>query len=480
MPTLSSRMTEPADRSEGYIGDPNCSICKGLGYVRYDHPVGHPDFGKLQVCTCRQKQLEHFAYRHLFAHSQLDELSHLTFENFEPRGKKNYAPSLADTIEQAFDSARDYATHLNGWLLLQGRYGCGKTHLAAAIANFVVELGIPTLFVTAPDLLDLLRFSFNDPETTFEQRFKDFREVRLLVLDDFGTHNATPWAQEKFFQILNHRYINKLPLVVTTNQDLDEIDARIRSRLQDTKFVHQVNIQAPDYRLRSDATSNPALSMLLQMPDKTFGSLILRDDEIGNEVKTRITKESDRDNKIIIETIRTRISAADVRTLKKAFEASLAFAEDPQGWLVLLGQSGCGKTHLAAAIGNYRIASGAPAILVDIPDLLDYLRATYSSNVVSYQQRMNEVKASPLLLLDSFGKTQPSKYANEKLYQILNHRYYHKLPTVIISHLTLEEIERDYDILFTRLLDKSVCSIYTINMPMFLSSTRREKTRRKK
>jgi DNA replication protein DnaC len=480
MPTSSNKMTEPVSNSDESLGDPDCPICKGTGYVRYDHPVGHPDFGKLQVCTCRQLQLDRFAYSKLFAHSQLDELNHLTFENFEPRGKGTYAPVLSDTIEQAYEAARQYATQLNGWLLLQGGYGCGKTHLAAAIANFVVELGIPTLFVTAPDLLDLLRFSFNDPETTFEQRFKDFREVRLLVLDDFGTHNATPWAQEKFFQILNHRYINKLPLVITTNQDLDEIDARIRSRLQDTKFVHQVTIQAPDYRLRGDATSNPALSSLSLLADKTFFNFLPREDELGKEVKSRIIKETDRAGKTVIETIKTRISAADIRSLKKAFESSIAFAEHPEGWLVLLGESGCGKTHLASAIGNYRISSGAPAILVDVPDLMDYLRATYNSNAVTYQQRMNEVKNSPLLLLDSFGKTQPSQWVLEKLYQILNHRANQRLPTLVVSHLTLEEIEQDYSTLFARFLDTNLCSIHVIGMPMYIFPARKTKSPRKK
>lgn len=473
-------MTDPVPKSDGALGDPDCEICKGTGYVRYDHPVGHPDFGKLQVCACRQLQLDLVAYSKLYAHSQLDELNHLTFENFEPRGKGTYAPSLSDTVEQAYDAAHQYATQLKGWLLLQGGYGCGKTHLAAAVANFVVELGIPTLFVTAPDLLDLLRFSFNDPETTFEQRFKDFREVRLLILDDFGTHNATAWAQEKFFQILNHRYINKLPLVITTNQDLDEIDARIRSRLQDTKFVHQVTIQAPDYRLRGDATSNPALSILPMVKDKTFYNFSPREDEIGKEVKIRTIKEIERGRKTVIETTQTRISAADIRTLKKAFEASIAFAEGPEGWLLLLGPSGCGKSHLAAAIGNYRISSGAPAILVDLPDLMDYLRATYNSNVVTYQQRMNEVKTIPLLLLDSFGKTQPSSWVIEKLYQILNHRANQRLPTVIVSHLTLGEIELDYGMLFTRLLDTALCSIYSIAMPMYVFPARKAKPRTKK
>ena len=78
-----------------------------------------------------------------------------------------------------------------------GETGCGKTHLAAAIANYAVESGIPTLFITVPDMLDSLRFSYNNPDTTFEQRFEEIRTAPLLILDDFGTENATPWAQEK-------------------------------------------------------------------------------------------------------------------------------------------------------------------------------------------------------------------------------------------------------------------------------------------
>ena len=50
-----------------------------------------------------------------------------------------------------------------------------------------------------------------------EQRFEEIRNAGLLILDDFGTQNATPWAQEKLFQIINFRYINKLPTVITTS-----------------------------------------------------------------------------------------------------------------------------------------------------------------------------------------------------------------------------------------------------------------------
>ena len=452
------------------MGDPNCPICHGTGYYRQDLPVGHPDFGKLQVCTCRKKQLEQFAYEKLFSLSQLDELSHLTFENFNPRGRADYSDFIADSVERAYQAAQRYAQTMKGWLLIQGKYGCGKTHLAAAIANFGVEMRIPTLFATAPDLLDLLRFTYNDPDTSFEERFRDFRSVKLLILDDFGTENATGWAREKLFQILNYRYINKLPLVITTNLDLDEIDARIRSRLQDEKIVEHVRILAPDHRLKEGETSTPALSALEWLSDKTFGNFDLRKNEIGQEARVKTTMERQgRGGKKEKETVVTvtTVTEEDVKTLEKAFQAAVSFAEEPDGWLVLLGQSGCGKTHLAAAMGNYRLASGAPAILVDVTDVLDYLRATFGDSMVTYQQRMDEVRTTPVLILDGLGAMQLSSWSEEKLYQILNYRYYNKLPTVITSPLSLEEIEKDYSALFVRMADKRLCSIYAIQMPMY-------------
>jgi DNA replication protein DnaC len=79
----------------------------------------------------------------------------------------------------------------------------------------------------------------------------------LLVLDDFGTHNATPWAQEKIYQIINHRYINQLPTVVTSNFLINDFEGRIRSRLQDPNLVTVVKILAPDYRNPADDTGPP-------------------------------------------------------------------------------------------------------------------------------------------------------------------------------------------------------------------------------
>lgn len=416
-------------------------------------PIGHPDFGKLEICICRRAEIGQQVRQQLFALSHLDELGGLSFDNFSPRGRVGLYPYQADSLERAFNQARIYAQSLNGWLVLFGGYGCGKTHLAAAIANFAVSMGVPTLFITVPDLLDTLRFAYNDPEATFEQRFEQIRTARLLVLDDFGTQNATPWAQEKLFQIINYRYINRLPLVVTSNLDLRDIEGRIRSRLEDPELCSLVPILAPDYRRPAGDMGHPELSTLGLLSRCTFDSFDLRKKE--------------------------NLPAEEQRSLDNAYRAARDFAENPQGWLVLMGTYGCGKTHLAAAIANTRAERGQPPLFVVVPDLLDHLRATFApSSTVTLDRRFEELRTAPFLILDDLGTQSTSAWAKEKLYQLFNYRYNAELPTVITTANFPDDLDPR---LRSRMEDARICTICAITAPAFHSPGKKQgRTARRK
>jgi len=441
-----SKISSNEHADPGMLGDPNCPHCGGLGYLRRDLPVGHPDFGRLEICECRRQSVTEQVRSRLFSISRLNELGDLTFETFKPRGRKGLGELQSQSLEWAFNHARQYAASLNGWLLLQGGYGSGKTHLAAAIANFAVSMGVPTLFLTVPDLLDTLRFAYDSTDTTFEERFEQIRNAELLVLDDFGTQNATGWAQEKLFQIINYRYINKLSLVVTTNLALDEIEARVRSRLQDPELVTTVRISSPDYRRPTDDTGHSELSSLDLLSNRTFASFIDRHDE--------------------------ELKPDETRSLEKALKLATSFSEKPRGWLVFTGPYGCGKTHLAAAIANYRAGLGDPPLFVMVPDLLDHLRAAFSPNSgTSYDRRFDEVRTAPLLILDDMGSQSATPWAREKLYQLLNYRYNAELPTIIT---VADDMLKEVDIrIVTRMKDERICTIMAINAPAFIGSKKR-------
>jgi len=424
-------------------GDPECPICFGIGFVGYDVPVDDPRFGKSEICVCRLNSVQSAKQQTLYRLSNLGSLTELTFANFLPRGRVGLGVTQANSLEQAFNTAQNFSGTQKGWLLLTGGYGCGKTHLAAAIANHAVSMGTPTTFLTVPDLLDWLRASFaGSGDSSFEERFDEIRNTPLLVMDDFGTQSSTPWAQEKLFQIINSRYINRLPTVITSNQELSEFEGRIHSRLLDPDLVTHVRILAPDFRNPTDEFGHPELSSLHLHSRQTFGVFSFRKDE-------GLRKE-------------------DLNSLREAFEAAQAFAEKPKGWLSFHGTYGSGKTHLAAAIGNYQAAKGCPPLFIVVPDLLDYLRAAFAPNSgISLDKRFNEVRTAQLLILDDLGTQSATPWAREKLYQLFNYRYNAELPTVITSSSLPDELDQR---LYSRMADRRLCKIQIISTPGFTGS----------
>ncbi len=438
-----------SDLNSGF-GDPDCPHCHGLGYIRQDLPLGHPDFGRLEICACRQADIQDRIRQRLFSLSHLDELTELTFDSFNPHGRVGLGQQQQDSIERAYNQAHAYSKSLEGWLLIQGNFGCGKTHLAAAVANECVSLGVPTLFLTVPDLLDALRFAYDDRNVTFEERFEQIRNAPLLILDDFGTQNATAWAREKLFQILNYRYINNLPMVITTNLALEQIEGRMRSRLSDPDLVAHVYIRAPDHRRPVDDSGQHELSSLVLHDHQTFSTFNLRKGE--------------------------KLPVNDARTLDDAYQAAWAFAQVPKGWLVLMGTFGCGKTHLAAAIANYHASQGFPVMFVVVPDMLDHLRATFSpDSLISYDRRFEEIRSSPLLVLDDLGTQAMKPWVREKLYQLFNYRYNAKLPTVITTADSLKEIDPR---LRSRMGDRRLVVGVRITAPSFKGKPTRKRSKR--
>jgi DNA replication protein DnaC len=235
--------TAPGAAKTATTGRAVCPYCGGAGYVRHDVPVGDPTFGKAVPCVCKERELEARRRSDLQAFSSLDPFAGKTFATFDP--------AIAG-LREAYDAARAFATDPQGWLVLSGTHGVGKTHLAAAIANTHLEAGNSVFFSIVPDLLDHLRAAFAPTsEMPYDALFDRIRESGLLVLDDLGAENSTAWATEKLFQLINYRYNYRMPTVITTNTRLvSQMDERIRSRLSDINLARHCAIKAQDYRER--------------------------------------------------------------------------------------------------------------------------------------------------------------------------------------------------------------------------------------
>jgi DNA replication protein DnaC len=236
---------------EGEIVSPPsyvCQQCKDKSFVRANVPPGHPQFGKAIECECTKAKRK--------ARHQTDLLIDSGILNMKRFQDANFEAFQLDMpgVKVAYTKARAFADEPVGWLVLVGAYGCGKTHLAAAIARTRVEAGDTVLIQTVPDLLDYLRSAYVSNATeSYDERFEAMKKADLLVLDDYGTQNDTGWTTEKIFQLLNYRYNMGAATVITSNNvRLSGIDPRIYSRLHDQNLVSLVRMEnAGDYRMRN-------------------------------------------------------------------------------------------------------------------------------------------------------------------------------------------------------------------------------------
>ncbi len=184
------------------------------------------------------------------------------FENFEVNSNnkkvyqslKEYSEKLANSVERK-------------GLILAGNNGVGKTHLACSIANELIENGIPIIYGTLINLLAELKNTYDVDNNISEMKIiKLYEKVDLLIIDDLGKEKPSEWGLEKLFTIINSRYENNLPVIITTNYDQNSLINRISingeietaksiiSRLYEMCYL--VKIEDRDHRIKNKKVSN--------------------------------------------------------------------------------------------------------------------------------------------------------------------------------------------------------------------------------
>jgi DNA replication protein DnaC len=414
-------------------GDPDCSHCHGAGFVQRAVPFGHPDFGRAVPCECVLTEEDDERLDRLRRYSNVGSLSRQTFASLVARGR-SADPRHQERFERVVEDARRFAAKPEGWLALLGESGTGKTHIAAAIANDLIARGQPVFFAVVPDLLDHLRTAYGpQSEVPYDRLFETVRNAPVLVLDSLGFHASTPWAEEKLFQVINHRYNEQLPTIVTSASPLETMDERIRTRLGDPALTHLHLLEDGPGR----AQGLPDALALPLVREMTFATFEYR------PVPPDLTFEAS-------------------ESLRKALKAAREYAEDPDGWLVFLGRTGTGKTHLAAAIAHHVASRGGSVRFIVVSDLLDRMRMAMSADGRERADIFEAVRTSPLLVLDDLGMHSATNWAQEKLGQILDYRYMARLATVITVSRELEDLPQAW---VSRMSHARVSMICEIDAP---------------
>ncbi len=223
------------------VTEPQCPICGDTGLILNEQNIAVP-------CKCwRQKQQQLKRKRARIQPA----LANMRFDNFElsfypsnqlPEiGSKGNRGTYLDYAKAAKQQAQQFVRQITTdrnrkGLMLQGQIGSGKTHLAAAIANTLLDTNIDVLFLVVPDFLDELRASYGFQDEISELQIMDrAKNVPVLILDDLGTHNFSEWTQNKIFSLINYRLNQQLPTIITTNLDFQTLEGvlgpRVISRL---------------------------------------------------------------------------------------------------------------------------------------------------------------------------------------------------------------------------------------------------------
>jgi DNA replication protein DnaC len=202
-----------------------CPYCGGGGFILQRD-------GTAKRCRCYAVQRLQQAQREARIQPALQKMTFGSFKlscypaNAKPQGGKGR--TYYELAREARDKANECCelvirgAHPRG-LLLMGQVGSGKTHLAAAAANKLLQNGRRVLFLVVPDFLDELRSSFGAEDVEMRRLLDRAKHVEVLILDDLGSHNFTDWTRSVLFSILNYRMNEGLTTLATTNLDAEKL-----------------------------------------------------------------------------------------------------------------------------------------------------------------------------------------------------------------------------------------------------------------
>lgn len=416
-----------------------CKLCRGAKFV---HPLldnGKPDYRKIVPCICTTNKVGAEKFARLLQYSNLGSLSRLNFDSLLPEGRK-VEDKIMFNFKHAFMEATKFASSPHGWLIFTGPSGCGKTHLACAIANHQIKQSKQVFYIEVADLIDYIFSSLDNNDLKYSEFFDQVKNVPLLIMDDLDLSIHSEWAKSKIQQILNHRFNEQLPTVITSSIPVSLLEEKLNGHLTDPEFCVVCRIE-PHEKLALEHFCGMGLELIQKMSFKNF------------------------DYK------RINLSVEERQNLEQVYRLSFNFAQNPQGWLVLLGDNGCGKTHLAASIANYLKENNKDVLFVVVPDFLDYLRSAFSPDRrISYDEIFEKVKKAPILILDDFGEQAITQWTQEKLYQLINYRYNARLATVITTCFAFDDIESRIS---SRMVDPSLSLVFNIAAPDYRGDRKR-------
>lgn len=223
--TYKAPYTGPCSRGE------NCPDCQGTGWVRYDLPTWHSQFGRVQPCPgVHLWELPGAQQAYGLVASELEQLD---WDYILPMG---LAPQAAAQVKQVLD---------RGWgmVYLYGNHGQAKSLILKISIAWALRSGRLAAYANMADVIAHLQRAFDqdNPNSESENRLEWWQTLPILALDEFDRINPTKWATSAQFRLIDQRYVQAIRqesvTLVASNQAPENLDSYYRSRFSDGRFI---------------------------------------------------------------------------------------------------------------------------------------------------------------------------------------------------------------------------------------------------
>ena len=223
-----------------------CPYCHNTMWETYKDENGVP-----RAKRCRCYAVKH-AKQLLEASGLSDEFLSKSFDNFDTRGIKQ--------LDNAKKAAQGYVSNFgtvehtrHNSIMFCGQVGSGKTHLGVAIAKALLDRSIPVHYMPYRDAITKLKQVIIDPDE-YSRQIQKYTFPRVLYIDDFLKGKVTESDVNIMYEIINYRYINDLPVILSTERmpaDIIGFDEAIGSRLVEMSSGYVITLTGKelDYRL---------------------------------------------------------------------------------------------------------------------------------------------------------------------------------------------------------------------------------------
>lgn len=237
-----------------------CSNCSD--YIEKEITIFNKLIRVKVICSCKKKEMEEKAQREeleeknrrlnsLVKNSLMEKgFYEGTFENWDfNKGKKKYY-ELGKKYVENFSKIKEKGLGL----IIYGGVGNGKSYLSFSIANELLKTYRTVVCISVNGLLDRIKETYNNWGNEGEREvINSLRCADLLIIDDLGVEKSTEWSNTKIYDIIDSRYRNKLPVIITTNHSIGELREKYGERTADRLCEICINIEYKGNSLRREA-----------------------------------------------------------------------------------------------------------------------------------------------------------------------------------------------------------------------------------